>query len=296
LVGYYELDTDSDGVMEALAVLTLRLPMTDTFLGDSHALLFGRHGGTWSLNDQRRLDGFNASAELRDLTGDGRPELLVFTEEADTQSGDFVTPLRYTDHLIVFTYTPELYLVELGTFSSSLSGVMRPHSTVREWEGQPAIQTTQDLPPVGSSMWRPFRVETFTWDGQGFASVQVQEQRRISPIVSWLVRRNLPWAAVFLALGGALSVLMTAVAHRLRWWERWVTPVLILLLTVGGIGLGWAEEWLCAPALILVGLAGFGVGRRLAPSRKTRFDPQGQGGGEPRPGSKSVQRTETEEE
>jgi hypothetical protein len=262
LVGYYELDIDADDVVEALAVLTLRLPMTESYLGDSQVLLFGQHGGAWSLNDKLKLDGVNASTELRDLTGDGLPELLAFTEETDTQLGDFVTPLGYTDHLIVFTYTPELHLVALGTFNSSLSGVMHPLSTVSEWGGQPAIQTTQDLPPVGSSLWRPFRVETFAWDGQGFASVQVREQRRISPIISWLVRRNAPWAAVFLALGGASSVVMATVARRSRPRQRWVTLVLVLLFVAGGIGLGLAEEWLCVPVLVLVGLAGLGVGRQ----------------------------------
>ena len=153
LVGYYDLGDGSDTVADALAVLTLRLPLTESFLGDSRVLLFSQHRGAWSLSDDQVLDGINASAELRDLTGDGSPELLVFTEEGDAQLGDFVTPLRYTDHLTVFTYMPGLYLVELGTFSSSLLGVMRPQSTVGEWGGQPAIQTVQDLPPAGSPLW-----------------------------------------------------------------------------------------------------------------------------------------------
>ncbi len=263
LVGYYELDAGSDDVIKALAVLTLRLPMTESFLGDSYVLLFSQRGGAWSLADNQKLDGINASAELRDLTGDGFPELLVSTEEADTQLGDFVTPLRYTDHLIVFTYTPDPYLVELGSFSSSLVGVMSPRSTVEEWEGQPAIQIAQDLPPAGIPLWWPFRVETFAWDGQRFASVQVQEQRRISPIIPWLVRRNTPWAAAFLILGGALSLILTAVARRSHLQERWVILGLVLLLIAGGAGLGLAEEWLCAPALILVGLTGLGIGRRV---------------------------------
>lgn len=278
LVGYHELDADSDGVVETLAVLTLRLPLKESFLGDSYVLLFGQHGGAWSLTDSQQLDGINAGAELRDLTGDGFPELLVFTEEADTQLGDFVAPLRYTDHLSVFTYVPDLHLVELGTFSSRLSGVMRPHSTVGEWEGRPAIQTARDLPPAGIPLWWPFRVETFAWDGQGFASVQVQERRRISPIVSWLVRRNAPWVAAFLVLGGVLSLVPTVIVSRSRLGlavtdprllrglplqERWVILGLALLLVAGGVGLGLAEEWLCVPALILVGLVGLGVGRRF---------------------------------
>jgi len=263
LVGYYELDMDGDGAVEALAVLTFRLPVEDSFLADSHVILFSQHGGGWSLTDDQELDSVNASAKLRDLTNDGFPELLVFTEEADTQSGDFVTPLRYTDHLVVFTYTPDLYLVELGAFSSSLAGVMHPRSTVGEWGGQPAIQTMQDIPPAGNPLWWPFRVETFSWDGRGFSSVQVQEQRRISPIIPWLVRRNAPWAVAFLILGGTSSLVMTAIAHRSYLRGRWGILGLALLLIASGIGLGSAEEWLCVPALILVGLAGLGIGRQV---------------------------------
>jgi hypothetical protein len=264
LVGYHEVDADGDGAMEGLAVLTLRLPATESFLGDSYVMLFGQHVGLWSLNDSQRLDGVNATAELRDLTGDGVPELLVSTEEAETQLGDFVTPLRHTDHLIVFTYTPDLYLMELGTFSSSLAGVTTSHSSVGEWEGQPAIQTAQDLPPAGIPLWRPFRVETFAWDGQSFASVQVQEQRRISPIISWLVRLNGPWASVFLVLGGVLSLAFVKVARRLGLKERWGVLGVALLLVAGGIGLGLAVEWLCVPGLILIGLVGLGSGRKIA--------------------------------
>jgi hypothetical protein len=264
LVGYYEPDSGNDSVVATLAVLTLRLPMTESFLGDSYVLLFSQRGGGWSLAGNQRLDGVNASAELRDLTGDDFPELLVLTEEADPQLGEYVTPLHYTDHLSVFTYTPEPYLVELGTFSSSLSGVMRPRSTVGEWGGQPAIQTVHDLPPTGGPLLWPYRVETYAWDGQGFAGVQVQEQRRVPPIVSWLVHRNAPWAAAFLALGGVLSAGLIAVARRTRLRERWVVLGLVLLLIAGGIGLGLAEEWLCVPALILVGLSGLGVGRQVA--------------------------------
>jgi len=264
LVGYYDLGDGSDTVADALAVLTLRLPLTESFLGDSRVLLFSQHRGAWSLSDDQVLDGINASAELRDLTGDGSPELLVFTEEGDAQLGDFVTPLRYTDHLTVFTYMPGLYLVELGTFSSSLLGVMRPQSTVGEWGGQPAIQTVQDLPPAGSPLWQPSRVETFAWNGHGFASVQMRERQRVSPVLSWLVRRNVPWATASLVLGGALSLLITAVARRSRLRERWVILGLALLLIAGGIGLWLAEEWLCAPALILAGLVGLGIGRQMA--------------------------------
>jgi hypothetical protein len=264
LVGYYELDADTDGVIEALAVLTLRRPMTEFSTGSSRVLLFGRHGGAWSLNDRQRVDGVNARAELRDLTGDGLPELLVFSEEVDSQLGDFVAPLRHIDYLGVFTYTPGLHLEELGTFSSSLSGEMRSRSKVGEWEGRPAIQTAQDLPPVGISLWQPFRVETFAWDGQGFVSVDVGEERRVSPVISWLVRRNAPWAMAFLAVGGAVSVVVTAIVQRSRLQERWIVLGVALLFTAGGVGLGLAEAWLCVPALVLIGLAGFWVGRQAA--------------------------------
>lgn len=264
LANYYDLDADGDGVAEALAVLTWRTPPSEPSTGNSYVLLFGQHGGAWSLNDRQRLDGVNASAELRDLTGDGSPELLVLTTETDTQLGDFVAPLRYTDHLSVLTYTPGQRLVELGTFTSSLSGEMRPHSVVSEWEGQPAIQTAQDLAPSGSSLWRPFRVETFVWDGQDFASVEAGEQRRISPLVSWLVRRNAPWAAVFLALGGVVSAVVTTTARRSRRQQRWMLLAAILLFAAGGVGLGLVQKWLCVPALVLPGLAGLGIGRQVA--------------------------------
>lgn len=263
LVGYYELDVDSDGVVEALAVLTVETQAMYSFLGASVVLLFGQPGGLWVRADDWKLNGVNASAELRDLTGNGFPELLVSVEEADRQRGDFVTPLRYTDHLSVFAYTPDLRLVELGLFSSSLAGVTR-QTAVGEWGGQPAIQTVRDLPPTEIPLWQPVRVETVAWDGQGFVSVQVEERRRISPVVTWVVRRNAPWAAASLALGGVVSLIVIVVARRLHWRERRVILGLGLLLVAGGVGLGLAVEWLCVPALIVVGLAGLGAGRQVA--------------------------------
>ena len=263
LASYHDLDADGDGVVEALAVLTLEESTTDSSTGSSYVLLFGQRGGAWSLNDKQRLSGVNASAELDDVTDDGLPELLVHTEEADTQLGDFVTPLRRTDHLSIFTYTPSQYLAKLGTFPSSLSGEAQPHSTVVDWDGQPAIQTTQDLPPMDQSLWRPVRVETFAWDGQGFARVEVGEQRRISPVVTWLVRRNAPWLAVFLIMGLAVSAAMSAITRRSRLKERWDTLGAILLFVASGVGLGLAAEWLCVPALVLVGLAAFGFARQV---------------------------------
>jgi hypothetical protein len=264
LVGYYELDADADGVVEMLAVLTVRTPAVEAFSGGSAVLLFGQHEGAWMRANSWKLDGVNASAELHDLTGDGLPEVVVAIEEADRQLGDFVTPLRYTDHLIVFTYTPGLHLVELGTFSSSLVGVTHPKSAVETRNGRPVIHTFQDLPPAGTPLWWPFRVETFAWDGQAFSSVHVEERHRISPVVSWVVGRNAPWAAAALALGSVLSLVLIAVARRWRWQERWIVVGLVLLLVIGGIVLSMMVEWLCVPGLVVVGLAGLGIGRRAA--------------------------------
>ena len=261
LAGYYELDADGDDVAEVLAALTLRVPVAASSLGDSRVLLFGQYGGGWSLAGNQQLDGVNAHTELRDLTGDGSPELLVFTEKAETQLGDFVTPLRYTDYLSVFTYAPGPRLMMLGAYSSSLSGVMSPRSAVGEWRGRPVIQTMRDLPPVGGPLLWPFQIETFAWDGQDFANVDTQEKRRVSPIISWLVRRNAPWAALFLALGGIVSLVTSVVVRRSRLPGRWVVPGLALLLVAGGIGVHVSQEWLCAPALVVTGLLGLGVGR-----------------------------------
>jgi hypothetical protein len=94
--------------------------------------------------------------------------------------------------------------------------------------------------------------------------VQVQEQRRISPIISWLVRLNGPWAAVFLVLGGVLSLVFVKVARRLGLRERWGVLGMALLLVAGGIGLGLTVEWLCVPGLILIGLVGLGSGWKVA--------------------------------
>jgi hypothetical protein len=263
LASYHDLDADGDGVVEALAVLTLEESTTDSSTGSSYVLLFGQHGGAWSLNDKQRLRGINASAELDDVTDDGLPELLVHTEEANIQLGDFVAPLRRTAHLSIFTYTPSQYLAKLGTFTSSLPGEAQLHSTVVDWDGKPAIQTTQDLPPMGQSLWRPVRVETFAWDGQGFAHVKVGEQRRISPVVTWLARRNAPWLAVFLIMGVAASVAVSAITRRSRLKERWGALGAILLFAASGVALGLAAEWLCVPALVLVGLVAFGFARQV---------------------------------
>jgi hypothetical protein len=265
LAGYYKLDVDGgDGIVEALVVLTLRGPATNAFEGSSAVLLFAERDGVWLRTDELKLTGVNASAESRDLTGDGFPELLVTFETAAIQYGDFVTPLRYTGHLYVLTYTPDSYLVRLGEFSSSLAGDTLDVPAVGEWGGQPAIQTRQDLPPTGLALWQPVRVETFAWDGWELASVQVEERQRISPVVSWVVRHNAPWTAAFLVLGGILGLVVIVFARRRGWRERRAILGLILLLVAGGIGLGLAVEWVCAPALIVVGLVGLQIGRRVA--------------------------------
>ena len=290
LVDYYEFDAVSDGVVEAFAILTLRGPVERSHLGDSWVLLFAQRRGEWSLVDSHSLNGINARAELHDMTGDGLSEVLVFTEEADVQLGDFVTPLRFTDHVTVFTYTSEPYILELGAFSSSLAGVVRPCSTVVEWEGLPAVQTVHDLPPGRTPLWRLARVETFAWDGGAFVRVQARERRRISPTLSWLVRRNAPWVALFLLYGGMGGLAVTVLARRFRLpssinesgngaasdrgraagcsLQRWLLLGLALLCVAGGVGLGLVRDWLCVPALILVGLAalvgGWRVGTYLA--------------------------------
>jgi len=264
LAGYYDLDADSDGVEEALAVLTLRPPPADSFTGTSYILLFGQHGGAWSLNDTYKMDGANASAEMQDVTDDGSSELLVVTDTTDTQPGDFVTPLRHTDHMSVLTYTPSQSLVEMGTFTSSLSGKMPPYSMVSQHEGQTVIQTAQDLPPIDNSLWRAYRVETFAWDGQRFVSLNTDVRSRIAPIVSWIVRRNGPSAAVFLILGSAASAVATMLERRSRLRARWTWPAAALLFVAAGIGLAVLQQWLCVPALILIGLTAFAVGRQIS--------------------------------
>ncbi|MCP4543353.1 MAG: hypothetical protein GY832_40080 [Chloroflexi bacterium] len=262
LVGYYEIDVDGDGVVEAFAVLTLEIQATSSFLGSSAVALFDRHEESWFRADNWKLNGVNANAELRDVTGDELPELLVRTEAAHKRPGDFVTPLQRTDHLSVFVH--DLHLAESGVFSNSLACETPSMPTVEKWQDQPAIQTVRDLPSAGFPLWQPTRVETFAWNGQEFASMQVEEQRRISPVVSWVVRRHALWTAVFLALGGVVGMVAIVLARRRRWQELRVIVGLILLLVAGGIGLGIVVEWMCVPALIAIGLVGLGVGRQTA--------------------------------
>jgi hypothetical protein len=263
LADYHEFQADGDGLPETMVVVTLRAPAEDAYLGSSGVLLLSRPAGSWVRTDEWKLDGVNASTEWRDLTGDGVEELLVVTERADKQRGDFVAPLRYTDDLVVFGYTPDLYLLGLGKFGSSLAGVTRPRSAVVSWEGQPAVRTQRDLPSAGSPVWQPVRVETFAWDGQEFGSVEVEDRRRLSPIVVWFLRRNAPWTAGALALGTVLSLALALIRRRHPLSELWAVASAALLLVAGGIGLGLTVEWLCVPGLVLAGLLGIACGRQI---------------------------------
>jgi hypothetical protein len=264
LVGYYEQDINKDSLPEALAIFTLNVPLEQSLLGDTYVMLFDQNAGSWSLTHNWQLDGVNASSELRDLDGDDFPELLIATELGDRQLGDFIVPYHYTDHLYVFTYEPNFSLIELGSFSSTLSDATSPSTTIGEWGGQPAIQTARDLPPAGSPLVQPYRVETFVWNGQAFASVQTQERKRIAPEVTWAVRRNGPWFAASLGVGGVLGLIVVSIARRAGLPERWFLVGLIVLLVAGGIGLRAVEELLCVPALILMGLVGLVISRQIA--------------------------------
>jgi hypothetical protein len=275
LADYHEVYADGDSLPEVMVVVTLRAPAEDAFLGASGVLLFSRPGGSWVRTDEWKLDGVNASTEWRDLTGDGLAELLVVTESADKQRGDFVTPVRYADDVAVFGYTSDLRLVGLGKFGSSLVGVTRPRSTVVSWEGQPAVQTRQDLPSASSPVWQPVRVETYAWDGEGFGSVQVEDRWRVSPVVLWVLRRNAPWAAGALALGTVLGLALALIRRRLPLSERWAVAIAALMLIAGEIGLGLAVEWLCVPGLVLAGLLGIAGGRQVV----ARLSVKQKGGG-----------------
>jgi hypothetical protein len=264
LVGYYEQDSNQDGLPEVLTVFTLKVPLEQSLFGDTYVMLFDQNAGLWSLTHNWQLDGVNASSELRDLDGDGLPELLIATELAASELGDFVVPYHYTDHLYVFTYEPNLSLIELGSFSSTISDATNPKTTIGEWGGQPAIQTAHDLPPTGSPLVQPYRVETFVWNGQEFVSIQMQEHKRVAPEVTWAMRRNAPWFAVSLGIGIVLGLIIIAIARRVGLQERWFLVGLIVLLIGGGIGLTTVKELLCVPVLVLISLVGLIVGRQIA--------------------------------
>jgi hypothetical protein len=264
LAGYHEQDLNGDGSTEALAVLTQKLPADLSFVSSSYVLLFDQRAEAWGLVDGRQMDGGYAATELHDLTGDGIPELVVSTERVSVERGDFVTPQRTTGYLAIFEVGQEEQLIELGMFSSSLSGAGHTYPKTSRWEGRSAIQTAHDLPTAESPLWQPYQVETLAWDGQQFAQTQVRERRRISPLISWVVSRNAPWLAAFLALGSLLSWGALVVARRTQVEERWAFLGAAVLLIAGGIGLGLVREWLCVPAPILAGLAGLLIVRRVA--------------------------------
>jgi hypothetical protein len=264
LAGYHEQDLDGDGSTEALAVLTQKLPTDLSFVSNSYVLLFDQRAKAWKLVDGQQMDGGYAATELRDLTGDGIPELVVSTERVSAERGDFVTPQRTTGYLAIFEVGREGQLAKLEMFSGSLLGAGRTYPRTSQWEGKPAIQTARDLPATESPLWQPYQVETLAWDGEQFTQAQVQERRRISPLISWVASRNAPWLVAFLALGSLLSWGALTVARRTQVRERWVFLGVAVLLVAGGIGLGLVREWLCVPAPILAGLAGLLIVWRVA--------------------------------
>jgi hypothetical protein len=263
LVSYHEVDWDRDGLMESLAVLTQKVPTEHSFLSSSYVVLFHQEQGTWVQSDRLRMDGERATTALHDLTGDGFPELVVSTQQVYGQEGDFIAPLRTAGYLSAFTYTPDKVLVELGTYSSSLLGQDRVYPQVGEWEGQTVIRVARDLPATESPLWQPYQVGDYAWNGSEFGLAQVQEQRRLSPLISWVVARNAPWTGAFLILGGVLGGGAFVISQRTRLDDRWSALGAAAIIVAGGIGLGLVQEWLCILAPILAGLVGLLIGRRV---------------------------------
>jgi hypothetical protein len=262
LVGYYHWDADGDGAMEVAAVLTVQTTPTESFSGGAYVVLMKQQAEFWYRSDQQPLDGVNARSQFRDLTGDGVPELIVSTQQAERQLGDFVIPHRYTDHLNVFTMGPDFNLVTLGTFSSSLAGVTTPHSQVVLRSGKTVIETAQDIPGRGSALWQPYRIQTYAWDGREFAQVQTEERRRVSPVVSWVVRQNGPWVLGLALLGSIMGIAIATTVHHPAQRRRllWASA---LLLIGGGLGAGMTKELLCLPALITSGWVGLWSGKQI---------------------------------
>ena len=263
LGAYHEVDFDRDGRSEVLAVLTQHRPTELSFLSDSYVVLFHQDEGTWVHADGLRMDGERATAELHDLTDDGLPELVVSTEQTRSQRGDFIAPLRTAGFLSVFTYTPDKRLVELGTYSSSLLGKGRVYPKLGVWEDQEAVKVARDLPATVNPLWQPYRVGSYVWNGSGFALADTQDQRRLSPLISWVVARNAPLASAFFVLGGVLGGVTLFVSQRTRLEDKWLSVVAVVILVGGGIGLGSLQEWLCVPAPVLAGLVGLLFGRRV---------------------------------
>jgi hypothetical protein len=264
LGAYHEVDFDKDGRDEVLAVLTQYRPTELSYLSDTYVVLFHQDQGTWVQVGGLRMEGERATSELHDLTGDGLPELVVSTEQTRSQRGDFIAPLRIAGFLSVFTYTSDKELVEMGAYSSSLLGMDRVYPKLGLWKDQEAIKVARDLPAAVSPLWQPYQVGSYVWDGSEFVLAHTDEQRRVSPLISWVVARNAPWASGFLILGGVLGVVTLLVSQRTRLADKWLTVWAVIILIGGGIGLGSLQEWLCVPAPILVGLAGLLIGRRIA--------------------------------
>jgi hypothetical protein len=263
LVDYYELAQEDGVVSEALAVSTLRRPLEKSYIGASRVVLFSQYGGEWALVDGRDLDGGNATTDLRDMTGDGTPEIVVFTSKTDLQQGDFAAPMSLVDYAYVFAVTQDVRLAQIGAFSSTMRGSLRTHTDLADWGKQSAIQVKQDLRPAGSALFQPYRVESFAWDGEQFASIQVKERRRISPSVLWGLQENAPWAAAFLVLGAAVTFAAIALARRIGAEEKGFVLGAAALIIVGGIVLQITQEYLCTPGLVMVGLVGLLVGWRV---------------------------------
>jgi uncharacterized membrane protein len=263
LAAYHQVDFDRDGRDEALAVLTQYRTKELSFLSDTYVVLFHRDTGVWTHAGGLRMDGERATTELRDLTQDGIPELIVSTEETRSQRGDFIAPWRTAGFLSVFTYTPDKQLVEMGDFSSSLLGQGRDYPKLGLWEDNEAIKVARDLRASEGPLWQPYQEGSYVWDGSEFALAQTEDMRRLSPLISWVLAKNAPWASVFFILGGVLGGATLYVSQRSPLQDKWLSVWALIILVAGGIGLGSLQEWLCVPAPILAGLIGLLVGRRI---------------------------------
>ncbi len=266
LVGYYPRST-TDRPTEVMAVLTVRGAPENAFSTATYVLLMRQTerdaGGDWRIVQELPLEGLNARSDLRDLTGDTTPELVVVTEEADRQFGDFVTPLRYTDRLTVIAPDPAGELTVLGSFQNDLAGVRSPMPQIVPWDDGWAIQIAQDVPLTHPALRQTYRLRMYAWDGQTFACAQVMERKRLSAVVAWIGRQNAPWAAGFLVVGGALGLALYVLIRR-RPRLRWLLVLAGLLVVLAGIGVEVTTKLLCPPALVLTGLVGMGIGWRLA--------------------------------
>ncbi len=271
LVGYYPRSA-ADRPMEVVAVLTVHGDPENAFSTGTYVVSMRQteqdSNSDWRIVHELPLEGLNARSYLRDLTGDAIPELVLVTEKASRQFGDFVTPLRYTDRLTIITSDPDGNLAVVGTFQNDLAGVHSPMPQVVPWDDGWAIQVAQDVPLTHPGLLQTYRLKTYAWDGETFACLQVMERKRLSAVVSWIGRRNAPWAAGFLVAGCALGLGLWSLIRR-RPRLRWLLVMTGLLMVGAGVGVEMTTELLCPPALVLVGLIGMGVGWRLARTRET---------------------------